>query len=285
MAAKMKLGISMWSYVQAWKEGQMDIAGFIREAARLGADGVELLDFFYKDLDSDRESIQKTLAETGLPCGVFSVGNNFAKPTEAERNAELAKILFGVDEAVLYGAKVVRVFAGDVSPGIEFEQAREWIVEGLAHASKFAANKGVRLALENHGRLAGRSDQVRGIIDDVRRSAGNDALGANPDTGNFLLVGQRSDEAIRDVAGYATMVHFKDFRPAAEGEGGYEALDGTRFVGTAIGEGDVALAACVEALKEARFDGWLNIEYEGHEDPLEGVRRSVENTRAILKAV
>lgn len=263
----------------------MDIAGFIREAARLGADGVELLDFFYRDLEADRAAAKAALHETGLPCGVFSVGQNFAKPTEAERNAELAKILFGVDEAVFYGAKVVRVFAGDVSPGIEFDQAREWIVEGLAHASKFADAKGVTLALENHGRLAGRSEQVRGIIDDVRRVSGNSALGANPDTGNFLLVGQRSDEAIRDVATYAAMVHFKDFRPAREGEGGYEGLDGTRFIGTAIGEGDVPLAACVEALREARFDGWLNIEYEGPEDPIEGVRRSVDNTRAILAAV
>lgn len=282
----MKLGVSMWSYVQAWKAGQMNIGGFIREAKRIGAEGVELLDFFYKDLDADREAAKQALHETGLTCGVFSVGNNFAKPTPADRNAELAKILFGVDEAALYGAGVVRVFAGDVADGITYEDARKWIIEGLAEACRFAHAKGVKFALENHGRLAGRSDQVRYLINDVRDAVGNDTLGANPDTGNFLLVGQRSDEAIHQVAELAYMVHFKDFKPVAADYDGfaYAALDGTKFAGTVIGEGDVPLAACIEALRERHFSGWVNVEYEGEEDPMTAVERSMVNARALLRA-
>ncbi|MBS1706996.1 MAG: sugar phosphate isomerase/epimerase [Armatimonadetes bacterium] len=282
----MKLGVSMWSYVHAWKAGKIDIPGFVHEAKRIGADGVELLDFFYKDREKEPALIQKALEETGLPVATFSVAQNFAKPDPLDRKAELGKIEFGVNEAVRYGAKVVRVFAGDVAADspINFDDARNWIVEGLAEASVYAESNGIKLALENHGKLAGRSDQVKGIIEDVRVRSGVQALGANPDTGNFLLVGQPSHEAIRDVAKYANMVHFKDFTPAPEGFDGfaYGALDGSKFIGTAIGEGSVNLAECVAALKSAGFEGWLNVEYEAEEDPFTGVTRSIENARKFI---
>lgn len=280
----MKIGVSMWSYVRAFKDGRLDIPGFIHEAKRAGADGVELLDFFYRDVVADRVAAAQALKETGLPCPIFSISQNFAKPTEEERRAQLDKIKFGVDEAVLYGSEVVRVFAGDVTEGITFDQARAWIVEGLAEASKYAASKGKRLALENHGTLAGRGEQVRGLIEDVRARAGNDALGANPDTGNFLIVNQHSHEAIAEVAKYAYMVHFKDFAPEPKGHTGfaYSTIDGRKVIGTAVGEGTVDLAKCIKALKDVGFDGWLSVEYEGEEDPLPAVKRSIANARKFM---
>ena len=280
----MKIGVSMWSYVRAVKDGRLDIPSFIHEAKRAGADGVELLDFFYRDVASERQAAQQALRETGLPCPIFSISQNFAKPTEEERRAQLEKIKFGVDEAVHLESEVVRVFAGDDSEGITFDQARSWIVEGLAEASKYAHSKGKKLALENHGTLAGRGEQVKSLIDDVRAMAGNDALGANPDTGNFLIVNQPSHEAIRQVASYAYMVHFKDFAPEPSGFTGfaYQTVDGRKLVGTAVGEGTVDLGQCLLALKDAGFDGWLSVEYEGEEDPLPAVRRSIENARKFL---
>lgn len=280
----MKLAISMYSYYRAVKDGRLDLPGFIHEAKRIGADGVELLDFFYKDVEADRKAAWAAMEETGLPCPIFSVAQNFAKVSEAERQAELDKIRFGVDEAVWYGSGVVRVFAGDVAEGITFDQAREWIVEGLAAASRYAHDHSVKLALENHGKLAGRGDQVRGLVQDVRALSGNNVLGANPDTGNFLLVDQPSHEAIQQVASVANMVHFKDFAPAPKDHEGfaYESLAGAKFVGTAVGEGTVDLAACLAALRDAGFDGWLSVEYEGEEDPMTAVPRCIENARKFL---
>ena len=282
----MNLGVSMYSYVRVVKSGQMDIRGFISEAKRIGAEGVELLDFFYQDADAERLVAKQALAEEGIPCGIFSVAQNFAKASESERDAQLQKILFGIGEAEFFDAKVVRVFAGDVSPGIEFEQARNWIVDGLARAADAAHERGIRLALENHGKLAGRGEQVRSIIDDVRHRCGHDALGANPDTGNFLLVGQESHEAIEKVADYAYMVHFKDFSPAPPSYDGYtfDALDGSKFIGTVIGEGEVDLAQCLAHLKDAGFNGWVNLEYEGEGDNIMDVDRSFQNARRFVDA-
>lgn len=293
----MKIAVSMWSYFQTWKAGKMNVGAFIREAKRAGAEGVELLDFFYNEPDKPRieefESLylearhaeaMEALAETGLPVPIFSVANNFAKTDPELRDLAFRKIRFGTTEAALFGASVVRVFAGDVAEGITYEEAYNWIIEGLARASEQAAQMNIKLALENHGKLAGRADQVCKIIEHVRMASGYDSLGANPDTGNFLLVNQPSEEAIRGVAKYANMVHFKDFvrEPAGHEGFAYEALDGTRYIGTAVGEGEVKLKDCIQALKDAGFDGWLSVEYEGEEDPLTAVPRSIANARKYL---
>lgn len=280
----MRLAVSMWSYFRAWKEG-MSIPEFIWAAKHAGAEGVELLDFFYagEGVEEKRADVLKALKESGVPCPIFSVAQNFAKTDADDRRKELEKILFGLQEAALFGAGVVRVFAGDVAPGVEFDQARAWIVEGLAEASVAAHSAGIKLALENHGTLAGAADQVVGLIEDVRRLSGNDSLGANPDTGNFHLIDPPSHVAVGKVASYASMVHFKDFRSTTHvGEGFEYGSAKQRFVGTSLGEGAVDLEACVEALKEAKFDGWVSLEYEGEVDPRSAVPRSIAHAKRLL---
>jgi len=223
------------------------------------------------------------MAETGLPCPIFSVSQNFAKPDPADREAELEKIRFGIEEAPKLGARVVRVFAGDVAEGISFEDARNWIVEGLSAASTEAAAAGLKLALENHGKLAGRGDQVREIINEVRDRSGVDALGANPDIGNFMLVDQDSVEAIRMVAPLANMAHLKDFKLVPDGtEGVFRSLAGKPYAAQVVGEGDIDLAGCVRALRSGGFDGWASVEYEGSEDPYTAVPRSVQSSKLAL---
>lgn len=277
----------MWSYVAPWKRGEMEVTDFIRTAKQLGVDGVELLDFFFRnqeDWSAETAAIESVLMETDLPVGVFSVGNDFAQTDENARKAQVDVIKRGVDQAKLFGADVVRVFAGGNVPGVSNETVFDWFLEGLSEASYYAADRGVKLALENHGLIAGRSEQVNDLIHKVRIATGSDTLGANPDTGNFLLVNEDSTDAVRGVAKYAHMCHFKDFEiaPASWDGRAYEALDGTKFIGSTIGEGGVDLAACIEALRAVGFDGWVNIEYESEEDPNSGVPRSVINAKRVV---
>jgi sugar phosphate isomerase/epimerase len=279
----MKLGISMWSYYRAWKNDGLDIPGFIRTAKDLGADGVELLDFFWKDQEAELPAVEAALAETGLPVGVYSVANNFVNTDPVVRQEHVKRITDGVDMAVRFGAKVERVFAGNPIDGVSFDSALGWIVDGLKQAAAYAESHGITLALENHGLLAGRSDQVQAILIAV----GSPALKANPDTGNFLLVHQAPHEAVNKIAAQAAMVHFKDFSEVPEDYPGmtYASLDGLKYRGVALGEGDVALESCVRELASAGFDGWLNIEYEGEEPPATALPRSIEYARKIMKAV
>lgn len=276
----MKLGVSMWSYAATVRKGEMDIPGFIRTAKAIGADGVELLDYFWKDRAAETPTVEAALAETGLPVGVYSVSNDFVKPDAGERADQVQVIRSGVDSAVHFGAGVVRVFAGNIKEGISFDDAFDWIVAGLSQAAQYAESKGVVLALENHGKLAGKSDQVLRILEAVN----NPFMKANPDTGNFLLVHQSPHTAVAELAHGAGMVHFKDFKEVPEDYEGfaYTSLDGLKYIGTAIGEGEVALAACVDSLRHAGFEGWMNIEYEGAEDPMTALPLSIQNARNIV---
>ncbi|MDR3711023.1 MAG: sugar phosphate isomerase/epimerase [Capsulimonadaceae bacterium] len=276
----MKLGVSIYSYYNLWKNGQIDIPTFIRTVHEIGADGVELLEPLWRDKAAELAAVDEALAATGVEVGVYSVSNDFVTTSADDRKAAVDKIRVGVDSALHFGAKIVRVFAGNTKEGISFEQAFDWIVEGLSESSRYAEAKGVRLALENHGKLAGKSDQVKRIL----KAVGSPALGANPDTGNFLLVHQSPHEAIHSLATQAFMVHFKDFREVPESFDGfaYTSLDGLKYAGTAIGEGDVALESCINELKAASFSGWLNIEYEGAEDPRTALPRSVKYTRSLI---
>lgn len=287
----MRLAVSMYSYFGAVRDGRLDLPTFIHRAKRDGADGVELLDFFYRDngrdaeaRDHDRGLAALALAETGLPVPIFSVGNNLAQPDAADREAHIDRIRFGVDEALHYGAGVVRVFAGDVREGVTFDDARAWIVEGLCRGADYAHERGIKLALENHGKLAGRGEQVRALIEEVRDRTGHDALGANPDFGNFVLVDDSPAEAVRAAAPLAYMAHFKDFAeaPSDSLEGTFASLGGKRYVGACVGEGVVDLAGCLGALHEAGFNGWLSVEYEGTEDCLTAVPRSIAAAKALL---
>lgn len=283
----MKLGISMYSYVAAVRAGQLTIESFIHTAADLGAPGVELLDFFYtgEDWAAERQIALNALKATGLVCGVFSVGNNFAQADESARTKALEIIQRGVDEAQHYDTDVVRVFAGDVynDPTVSLDQAFDWIIDGLCAAADYAQSNSVRLALENHGKLAGRGDQINDIVAQVRSRTGHSALGANPDTGNFLLVNQPGHEGVAEVAVNAYMCHFKDF--IAQPGGHYKGIDETEYAGTVIGEGTVDLAASLAALKRAGFSGWVNLEYEGETDPMVGVPASFANAKRFIDAV
>lgn len=281
----MKLSISMWSVVSAVRQGRIDLPGFIEFAAQQqenGARGVELLDYFWKDRDAEMAKVMRQIADAGLELAVYSIGNDFFQPERGAWEKQLADVKTGIEVADRLGVRTLRVFSGNAKPGYAFEDGLAWIVEGLAASADHAAKYHVTMALENHGLMAGRSDQVHQVIDAV----GSTYLRANIDTGNFLLVNQNPTDAARDLASLAALVHLKDFRRARpdEAEHIYKALDGKPFTGAVVGQGEVDLPAIVKILGEAGYKGWLSLEYEGGDDPLTiGVPQSLQAAQGLLR--
>ncbi len=280
----MKLSISMWSVVSAVRAKRIDLPGFVEFAARQqenGACGVELLDYFWTDRDAELPKVKQQIVDAGLEMAVYSIGNDFFQPERGAWEKQLADLKTGVETADRLGVRTLRVFSGNAKPGYAFEDGLAWIVEGLAAGAEYAAKYHVTLALENQGLMAGRSDQVRQVIDAV----GLPYLRANIDTGNFLLVNQNPTDAARDLASFAALIHLKDFRRARpdETEHVYKALDGTAFTGAVVGEGEVDLPAIVDILDKAGYVGWLSLEYEGGDDPLTvGVPQSLQAAQKLL---
>ena len=280
----MKLSISMWSVVSVVKAGQMDLRGFVEFAATQqanGAQGVELLDYFWRDQAAELPQVKRQIADAGLALAVYSIGNDFFQPDPEVRRRQLEELKRGVDVANRLEVNTLRVFSGNAKEGYSLQDGLGWIVDGLAAGADYARTHGVTLALENHGLMAGRSDQVRQII----QSVNSPALRANLDTGNFLLVNQNPTDAARELADLVALVHLKDFRKARPEETThvYRGLDGTGFTGAVVGEGQVDLAAIVGILGKAGYQGWLSLEFEGAQDPLTiGVPHSLQAAQRLL---
>ncbi|MBI1277463.1 MAG: TIM barrel protein [Anaerolineaceae bacterium] len=277
----MKLSLSMWSVVETVKDGQMTLPQFIDFAATQNVKGIELLDYFWKDEKREIPQAKKQAADKGLEIAVYSIGNDFFQPDVAARDQQLEAVKHGVDVANELGVNLVRVFSGSYREGYTLEQGIGWVIDGLGQAASYAQRNHVTLALENHGLIAGRSDQVKDIINKVN----SPALRANIDTGNFLLVGQNPTDAARMLAPLAALVHLKDFRKPDPGQlvHVYRGLDGSIFTGAVTGEGMVDLPAIVSILRDAGYNGWLSLEYEGPDDPLTiGVPNSLDAARRLI---
>jgi sugar phosphate isomerase/epimerase len=246
----------------------MTLREFIEFCLDNKVEAVELLDCFWEDEKHSFE-IKKYLDEVGMPVSAYSIANDFVNEEEV-RAAEIEKVKKGIDMALFLDTSLLRVFSGDVKEGISYDQGREWIIDCFKECAKYAEAKGVTMVLENHGRFAGKSSQVKDIIVAVN----SNALKANTDTGNFLLVGENPLEAVMNLKDDIGFVHFKDFKKSDE-EQGYMADDGTWFEGTAIGDGDVPLKDIVDFLRSVGYSGYLSIEFEGGGDPIEGTLKSI----------
>jgi sugar phosphate isomerase/epimerase len=106
--------------------------------------------------------------------------------------------------------------------------------------------------------------------------------------GNFMCADETSTEALSTVLPYAFHVHAKDFlwKSGAEKQpdnSWFPTRAGNHLRGTILGHGVVSVSQCVENIKKTGYAGTLSLEFEGHEEPLEAVRRGYEFLARLLR--
>ncbi|WP_010282941.1 sugar phosphate isomerase/epimerase family protein [Bacillus timonensis] len=279
----MKTSVSMYSLHKHTVTEGLDVFGFIEYASSIGLDGVELLDMYWKDVEQELPKAKLLLSEKNLMVSAYDVSNNFVKSSEGERKMEIQKVFNGIDVAKKLNTNVVRIFSGDISENVSFEQGKSLIIECLKECASYAEEQGIILAIENHGYFAGRSEQVIELIEAV----GSTHVKSTLDTGNFLLVDEDPSHAVTALKKYVAHVHFKDFvNVGKEYEGhAFSSLSGDKFLGTVAGEGKVNLHHVMQELKSVQYKGWLSVEYEGTDDPKIGAEKSVDNLRQIVETM
>ena len=140
-----------------------------------------------------------------------------------------------------------------------------------------AEQKGITMVLENHGLLAGKSSQVKKILERV----GSKALKSNADIGNFLLVNENSLDAVRNLNDKIGFLHLKDFKKVDD-KHGYAAIDGSIYQGVVLGKGDVPVSEIINFLKNHGYEGYLSIEYEGMGDPFQETLECIAYTKHAI---
>jgi sugar phosphate isomerase/epimerase len=266
----MELSLSMWSVHRTARERGWTVLDFLSYCKEEGYRQVELLDVFWKDAGKELPQAIAFAAEHGITVSSYAVGNDLAKPAAEEREKELQVITDAFPMAKALGVSAIRVFSGNLSQGVSFDEALDWIVEGLSKAAKQAEAEGLVLCLENHGKLAGSGRQVRTIIDRVD----SPSLRSTFDTGNFLLVDEDPSAALDILLPYVSHVHLKDF--ARRDDGRYKSLKGEAFEGADLGHGDVEVKAILDRLDARGYQGAVVLEYEGVGDEAAGIRASFD---------
>ena len=186
----------------------------------------------------------------------------------------------GIRIARQLGTNVVRVFTGNLKDGISYEKAQTWIIESLKRCAEVAEEERIYLAIENHGLLAGKSDQINDII----KSVDSAYVKSTFDTGNFLLLDESPTKAFKRLKDEIVHIHFKDFREkhSSEQEKGFTSITGKELIGCIPGDGKVDLANIVDGLKENNYKGWLSIEFEGPEEAQDATLKAVNRLRELV---
>lgn len=262
----MKLSLAAYSfrkYLAEEKPPTMTLDDFIRLCADLNLDGTELTSYYFpKDFNEDYLiHIKQLTFRLGLDISGTAIANDFCLPPGEAREKTLAHTRKWIDYAALMGAPVIRIFAGQVPAGDTEQAAIDRCAAGINESLEYAAQKGVCLALENHGGITATPEQMLKIIAQVKESPW---FGVNFDGGNFRTADPYSDLA--KIAPYAINAQLKtDLSPSGKRE-------------------DTDLARVVKILADASYRGYIVLEYEGAEDPKTAVPRHIETLRKIIRS-
>lgn len=231
-----------------------------------GIEAVELNNIFFasrepaylKQLVAAAESAGITL----LNIAVDEQGDLSAED-DAARAEGLANYARWVPVAKEIGCTAIRANSGGKTI-TDRDRAIDRCTDSFRRLADEGRKHGITILMENHGGLSADADSILRVIEAVRQSHGPEAVGTLPDYGNWPDAADRY-ESLRRILPYAKAVHAKvlDIQ---------EDLSHPKF----------DLDRCVRLTREAGYDGYLGIEFEGPGDRLEGVRRAVRKLKPLL---
>lgn len=260
---KFKFSLAAYSYREllSKKGGQpakLTIEDFIADCAKMGLEGTELTSYYFKpDTDAAYLRQVKSLCfKLGLDVSGTAIGNDFCHPPGEKRNEQLALTKRWCDYSAVLGAPVIRIFAGKVQKGQSESEAHKLIVEGIEECCQYAGERGVFLALENHGGPTATPEGLLAIVKDVK----SPWFGVNLDSGNFSTSDPYGDLA--KIAPYAINAQVKVVvKPAG---GSKEPTDMRRLA---------------RIMRDAGYRGYIVLEFEEPEDPRVACPRFVDEMR------
>ena len=268
----MKIGVSSYSFSKYIIAEKCDYFRICDKAKELGFDGIEFIDLDNKSwgITTDPIACAKEVREyckkIGLEIIAYTVGANLVGESGEESEK---KLFFAIEVARELGAPLLRHDVCSRLPeGYTYRAAIKEMVPRIRRITEQAKKYGIRTSTENHGHIFQAPERVRELI----LAVDNENYGWLCDMGNFLCADCEPLASVKIAAPYAFHVHAKDFLyKSGEGVrpmGFFGTVGGNHLRGTAVGHGIVPVKECIEALKDAGYDGYVSLEFEGHEDPI-----------------
>ena len=273
----MKIAVSSYSYSAL---GTDDFSR-MHLAKEMGFEGIEFAEIHPADGVDKAEHARQLKAlsdEIGLPITNYAIGADFINRDVDE---EIERLKGEIDIAEILGVKTMR---HDASGGPEgerfsltgFEKYLPLLAKGCRGVTEYAATKGIKTSVENHGYYCQQSDRVEALM----KAVDHENFGWLVDIGNFMCADDEPVKAVSVGAKYAVYAHVKDFyyvdKSQPQPEGYFDTRAGNHICGSVLGDGVVPVKECIDILKSAGYDRWVTLEYEGQESPLTGVRKGLE---------
>lgn len=281
----MKISASTYSFQRLLNDGTYTQLSLIAKVCEMGFDAIEFVDIMPPEGTSDADYAKQLRSECekfGLEISNFTFGAEFILCENLED--EIAKVKSKIDIAEILGAKSIRHDATSGPAGKSFEACLPILADACREITEYAAAKGIRTMVENHGFFCQDSTRVERLASAVNHPN----FGLLCDMGNFLCADENPADAFGIVAPFAFYVHAKDFhiKPAEgidPGEGFFRSRSGNYLRGSIIGHGNVPIKSCLYALNRVGYDGMIAIEFEGMEDNITAMRIGLDNLKKYLR--
>ncbi|MEI8213999.1 MAG: sugar phosphate isomerase/epimerase family protein [Planctomycetota bacterium] len=245
---------SMRDFLKENKEG-WDLFRFVDYCHELNVPGAELTSYYFpKDVTSEYlTKLKQHCHVRGITVSGGAIANDFCQADAAKVRADIESTKRWIDRYAILGANVIRIFAGTQPKDQSWEDTMVRCVTAIEEVADYAHQKGIYLGLENHG---GVTATAQGLLDIVQR-VNTLGFGVNFDSGNFRSTSDPYAE-LSAIAPYAVNAQLKvEMFP-----------DGKRE--------ETDLARVLRILADANYSGWVALEYEAADPPLEAIPRWIE---------
>ena len=271
------IALSTYSLWRFKNEPFKDIAKCIEVASEFGFDGVELLLYQLSQTqmlsDYALHEIKRRAFHHGLPLMGMSTHQGFVNPDINIRRHNIALTIAQIETCYKLGIPTMRVNTGRWGTSASFDKLMEnrgiepplegytdedgypWVIDSLEKCVEAATRCGVVLGLENHWGLGLTPEGVLRIVDAVN----SPYLQVTLDTGNFL---EDPYERLAKLFPKAVLVQAKTYY----GGGEWYTLD-------------LDYARIGELARQAKYQGWISLEFEGKEGYETAIPKSLELLR------
>lgn len=269
----MKIGVMVESFIPDGFKTGVDVKSFIKgveTAKAMGADGIQKY-ATHGEIEYNESQIKETLdivKSNGLVfsaiCGDFDVGFE-----DEERNNSwlIEKSKRVLDLAKKWECDIVTTHIGKIPD--EENKTKEIMRKACRELAEYADSIGSCFAVET-GTETGKT------LFDFLESLGAMGVRANFDPANLVMVvGDRPENAVRDLAKYVVHTHAKDGIKTGE----------ETWLELPLGEGGVNFDLYLPALHDIGYDGFLTIERECGDDPEKDIRMAADFLRDKLKTL
>ncbi len=282
----MKISVSSYSFYQYIGQGKLALTDVIGKAHEMGFEAIEFIDLpgTYEEQISLAHTLRAQADALGMTINAYTIGANLYRETAEESAAEVERLKKQVDIAAILGCSVMRHDAcygtGKTGSSRSFGLMLPTIAANARAITEYAATKGIKTCVENHGYIAQDSYRVEQLFNAVA----HDNFGLLVDVGNFVCADEDNCAAVSRVAPYAVHVHAKDMYKSTEPAPGFGQTRGCNyFKGAIVGEGDVNVEKCLQILHRVGYDGYCSIEFEGSEDCLYGIATGLKNLKGMIE--